>query len=142
MDPLVKKVVMYVINGERLLVFRHLDFPYEETGIQVPAGTVKDNELFEVAALRELREETGKNSFEIVRGLGIEKYSMAPYRSEVQERHFYLTRTTDDLPERWQSEEEHDGLEPPTNLEFFWIPLKQGHILQSGQGALLWKVFE
>lgn len=39
-DKVVKeKVLCYVVRDGRLLVFRHLNYSYEEVGIQVPAGT-------------------------------------------------------------------------------------------------------
>jgi len=53
---IVKKVVVYCQQGEKLLVFRHIDFSYKEVGIQVPAGTVKESEKPEEAALRNVRE--------------------------------------------------------------------------------------
>ncbi len=62
---------------------------------------------------------------------------MAPYRDEIQRRHFFLAKPTEKLPERWESQEKHDGKQPPTNFECFWIPLERGHILQAGQGAML-----
>src|SRR3989344_5418146 len=87
-----QKVVVYVIKNDKLLVFRHKDFSYEEVGIQVPAGSIEKDENPEVAALRELEEETGYDCFQIVdpRPLGIEKYDMTPYRLEIQERYFFL----------------------------------------------------
>lgn len=133
----VRKALVYVVRDGHLLVFRHLDYPMEEVGIQVPAGTIRPNESTEEAALRELIEETGYSDFRIVRRLGTSTYDISPYRIEVQERHFFLAEPTADLPERWRGQELHDGLEPPTAFEFFWIPLNQGHVLQSGQGALL-----
>ena len=49
MPPVIKKVFAYITNQNRLLVFRHLDFP--EAGIQVPAGTVMANEDLVTAVL-------------------------------------------------------------------------------------------
>lgn len=138
--PTHKKVVVYVVKDGRLLVFRHVDFLYEEVGIQVPAGSVRSGEREDDAALRELSEETGRDCFEVVARLGTATYDMTPYRAEIQERHFFLARPTADLPERWQCQEEHDGTQPPTRFECFWIPLAHGHVLQAGQGALLWKL--
>jgi len=137
-----QKVVVYVVKNERLLVFRHLDFSYEEVGIQVPAGSIRDGETEREAALRELKEETGRDNFEIISALGKATYDMTPYCSEIQERHFFLAKPNTDLPERWQSQEEHDGEQAPTKFECFWIPLAQAHVLQAGQGALLWKLSE
>lgn len=135
-----KKVIVYVVKDEKLLVFRHTDFSYEEVGIQVPAGTVKEGENLEAAALREVQEETGYTTFKITSYLGTENFDMYPTKDEVQERHFFRAEPTKELPERWVSKEEHDGKQPPTNFECFWVPLKSGHILQAGQSALLSKL--
>jgi len=135
-----KKVIVYAVKDGKLLVFRHSDFSYEEVGIQVPAGTVKEGEELEAAALRELREETGHSGFKISSYLGTETYDMAPEKNELHERHFFLAEPIDTLPERWESQEEHDGRIPPTRFECFWIPLSHGHILQAGQAALLSKI--
>lgn len=131
-----RKVVVYVISNHKLLVFRHVDFSYEEVGIQVPAGTIELDESPEVAAMRELQEETGYSCFKIIRQLGVQDYDMTPYRKEIQERLFFLAEPTEDLPERWASSE------GDIKFECFWIPLESAHILQSGQGAMLSKAFE
>ena len=134
------KVVIYVVKNGKLLVFRHMDYSWEQVGIQVPAGTVKDDEDFEIAALRELREETGKNGFRIVRFLGTEKYNKMPQKPEIHVRHFFQAEATEELPERWESQEDNDGLTAPVRFECFWIPIESGHVLQAGFGALLSEV--
>ena len=40
------------------------------------------------------------------------------------------------------SQELHDGQQSPTRLECFWIPLRDAHVLQAGQGALISAIFE
>jgi 8-oxo-dGTP pyrophosphatase MutT (NUDIX family) len=132
-----QKVVIYVVKDGKLLVFRHTDFSYEEVGIQVPAGTLKDGEEPEQGALRELREETGHNCFRIVRFLGTATYNKLPTSPQLHERHYFLAEPTEALPERWNSQEDHDGLQPPTHLECFWIPIERGHILSVGMGQML-----
>ncbi len=140
--PQTEKVVVYCIENGKLLVFRHTDFSFEEVGIQVPAGSIREGESPANAAIRELREETGKNEFEILRELGTADYNMAPHRNEIQHRRFFLAKPTASFPDRWDSAEMHDGNQPPTNFECFWIPLERGHILQAGQGALLCSISE
>lgn len=138
MSPaVVRKVLVYCIADGRLLAMRHLDFPPEEVGVQVPGGTIRLGEEPCEAALRELREETGRDEFEIVAELGQATYDIRPYRNEVQERTFFAARPTTSMPERWRSAENHDGQGPATRLECFWIPLAQAHVLQAGQGALI-----
>ncbi|MBB4914831.1 NUDIX hydrolase [Streptosporangium saharense] len=137
-----EKVLCYVVRDGRLLVFRHTDHGDEEVGIQVPAGSVKPGERPEEAALREAREETGFTRFGIVRKLGEVTYDISPYRFEIQHRHVFHLELTEPTPERWASQELHDGEQEPTNFECFWIPLETAHVLQSGQGALLGALFD
>jgi 8-oxo-dGTP pyrophosphatase MutT (NUDIX family) len=137
-----KKVVVYVTQNNNILVFRHVEYSYEEIGLQVPSGTVKEGEELETAALRELIEETGFSDFKIVSYLGIANYDQSPYRNEIHERHFYLAKPTKELPERWFSQEDHDGKQEPTKFECFWIPVTKGHIIQGGQSEFIWKINE
>ncbi len=138
----VRKALAYCIDGDRLLVLRHVDFGPEEVGIQVPGGSIRDGESPVAAALRELVEETGRTEFALVADLGMDAYDITPHRDEVQERHFVLFRPTAALPGRWSCEEAHDGVGAPTRLEAFWIPLARAHVLQAGQGQRLWKAVE
>ncbi len=137
-----EKVVCYVVRDERLLVFRHCDYSYEEVGIQVPAGTIDSDETPEQAALREAREETGLDGLAIVRKLGVTEYDITPYRYEIQRRHVFQLELHSPAPERWLSQESHDGEQPPTRFECFWISLRAAHVLQSGQGALLGRLYD
>jgi 8-oxo-dGTP pyrophosphatase MutT (NUDIX family) len=136
------KAICYIVRDGQLLVFRHLDSSIEEDGIQVPAGTIQAGEDPEHAALREAREETGLTELSVVRKLGVALYDITPYRPEIQQRHFFHTALHQETPERWMSQEDHDGTGEPTRFECFWIPLEQGHVLQSGQGALLANLFD
>ena len=136
------KVLVYVVREGRLLVFRHADYSYEEVGIQVPAGSVRNGESPDDAALREAREETGLTDFKIVRKLGETEYDISPYRFEIQRRHVFQLELGEETPERWASQEDHDGEQEPTHFECFWIPVEAAHILQSGQGALLGRLCE
>lgn len=140
--PIKDKVLCYVVRDGQLLVFRHTDYSYEKTGIQVPAGTIRPHEAPEEAALREAREETGFTQFRIVRKLGETTYDATPYRFEIHRRHVFQLELSEPTPERWASQELHDGEQDPTNFECFWIPLEAAHVLQAGQGALLGALYD
>ena len=133
-----EKVVCYVVRGAELLVFRHLDEPWDESGLQVPAGTIRAGETPEDAALREAAEETGLGGLRLVRLLGETTYDMAPYRTEVQRRHVIELKVEGATPERWTSaEDDPDDGSAPKRFECYWIPVSRGHVLSCGQGALL-----
>ncbi|WP_433494908.1 NUDIX hydrolase [Micromonospora sp. CA-248089] len=136
------KVLCYVVREGRLLVFRHVDFSFEEVGIQVPGGSVRPGEDPADAALREAREETGLTGFAVVRKRGEIEYDISPLRFEIQCRHVFELALRGAMPERWASREDHDGEQEPTRCECFWIPLRAAHVLQAGQGALVGRLFD
>jgi len=82
--PIVRKALVYCVRDGRLLVFRHIDFPWEKVGIQVPGGSIRADEEPAAAALRELTEETGTAAFVIEEYLGTALYDLSPYRAEIQ----------------------------------------------------------
>jgi 8-oxo-dGTP pyrophosphatase MutT (NUDIX family) len=102
------KALCYVVRTGNLLVFRRADDGCEEAGIQVPAGTIRTGETPEAATPREAGEETGLEHFKIVRKPGETEYDISPYRFEVQHRHSH-PEPAEPTPERWASQEEHDG---------------------------------
>lgn len=136
------KALAYIVREGRLLVMRHTDFSYEEVGIQVPGGGIRPGEAAHEAAVREAREETGLRDFTVVKKLGEFDYDVTPYRFEIQRCHVFHLRLGEPTLERWASQEEHDGRQPPTRLECFWIPLESAHILQGGQGMLLSRLYD
>lgn len=135
MEEEIQKVLIYVVQNKKLLVFRQPEFP--EAGIQVPAGTVQEGEDIEDAALRELEEETGKSSFTIFSYLGVVNDYMHPIKNELQTRHFFQIESRETLPERWTHEETHNDEKPAITFEFFWIPLDEAHSLAADQGVLM-----
>jgi 8-oxo-dGTP pyrophosphatase MutT (NUDIX family) len=133
-----QKVICYIVRDGRLLVFKHLDEPWDESGLQVPAGTIQPGESAEAAAVREAFEETGLTALRLVRKVGVTHYDMAPYRPEIHHRHVFHLEVDGMTPERWVSTEDDPDEGPaPKRFECYWIPLTQGHSLSAGQGALL-----
>lgn len=134
----VKKVVGYVIHQGKLLVFTHNDFPMEITGVQVPAGSIKENELPADAIVREVMEETGL-AVRIVHSLGVETYDLWPAKPELHERHFFQLELVDpEVQERWQGGEEDssDG-GPAVSWTCWWTNLNEAHVLCAGFGVRL-----
>jgi 8-oxo-dGTP pyrophosphatase MutT (NUDIX family) len=89
MNRTVHKVSAYVTCNNRLLVFSEPEFP--EAGIQIPSGTVGENESPGDAVLREAFEETGLSGLEIVSFLGTRIYNMRPITGKNVDihRHYY-----------------------------------------------------
>ena len=119
---MVDKVVAYITNSDRLLVFRHVDDP--AAGIQVPAGTVEPGESTDDAVLREAREETGLDGLKIRQFLGTRSYNGAPFGlDEVHRRHHYHLVLKGPAPSMWRHFEEHPsgGVFERIEFELFWV---------------------
>jgi 8-oxo-dGTP pyrophosphatase MutT (NUDIX family) len=137
-NALAEKVVAYITNRGRLLVFRHTQFA--EAGIQVPAGTVEPGEPLEEAVLREAHEETGLDGLEIQAYLGVQDVDWPASGYGTQRQHFFHLTLEGDAPETWLHYEmtPSDGSPAPIKFEFFWVRLpEQVPELAGDQGALL-----
>jgi 8-oxo-dGTP diphosphatase len=113
MTSVIYKVFAYITHQNRLLVFRHTDFP--EAGIQVPAAT-----------LREAREETGLHDITIKAYLGEQiRNTQDVGKDEIHHRHFYHLVCSGDPPAQWQHDEtdRSDGGSSPIRFEFFWAEM-------------------
>ena len=140
MASIINKVLAYVTRGDRLLVFKHRDFP--EAGLQVPAGTIEEGESPHDAVLREVYEESGLREVRVVRLLGRYLHDAAPYRDETHDRHLYHLETTGPVASTWLHYESHprDG-GPPIAFSFFWMRLDDPELTLAGrQGDLLSKL--
>lgn len=134
-----EKVVAYITQGNRLLVFSHPFHP--EAGIQVPAGTIKVGEAPDEAVLREAREETGLDILELRAFLGTHEYDLSLYgRAEIQRRYFFHLEFCGEAPAAWRHFETDPsgGGTKPIEFELFWVQFP-GEVpeLIAGQGALL-----
>jgi 8-oxo-dGTP diphosphatase len=133
------KVITYITNQERLLVFRHTQFP--EAGIQVPAGTVELGESIEAAAMREAGEETGLKDLVMDERLGRDNIQVSLSGKTVTvTRHFFHLRLPGKAPQRWIHYEYNpsDGSPAPIEFEFFWVRFpSEVPRLSGNQGAFL-----
>jgi len=137
---IVNKVLAHVTRDDRLLVFRHRDFP--EAGLQVPAGMVEEGESPHDAVLREVYEESGLQDVRVVRLLGRYFHDTPPYRDETHHRHVYHLETTGPVASSWLHNESHpSGDGPPIAFSFFWMRLDDPELALTGrQGDLLSKL--
>lgn len=96
-----RKVLVYITYQNRLLIFTHPDFP--EAGIQVPGGTLRDDESPEAGALREAIEETGLTSLRVVACLGEVQRDMSDFgMDQMHHRYFYHLTCDEAPPETWR----------------------------------------
>ncbi|MBD2412123.1 NUDIX domain-containing protein [Nostoc calcicola FACHB-3891] len=116
------------------------DFP--EAGVQVPAGTIEENEQASEAVLREIYEESGVKGVRIIELLGIYQYNMAPYRDEIQERYVYHLELTEPTPSTWRHWEMHSSTNKKSvTFDFYWLNLDGSDLnLAGGQGYFLPKL--
>lgn len=138
------KVLAYITNRGRLLVFRHTEYP--GAGIQVPGGSVEPGEVVEQAALREALEETGLEALEMVSFLGVQEVDGALLgKTGLYRRYFYHFEAPGSPPDRWihgeYSASDHSA--PYYAFEFFWAALPGGVPALAGrQDAMLPELLE
>lgn len=90
-----RKVLAYITKGEgterEILVFEHKDNP--NAGLQVPGGTIEEDELLIDALYREIEEETGINRENLeLKGKVIKSNYFPEHKNVIYERNiFHLT---------------------------------------------------
>ena len=133
---IVQKAFAYITHRNRLLVFEHPHHP--EAGLQVPAGSVEEQEGCEAAVLREAWEETGLDGLTVVRFLGEQRRDMRAFgRQEIHERHFFHLAYTKTPPESWEHHELFGSDGDHHLFRFFWVELDAVPPLIAGHDAFL-----
>ena len=120
--PFIHRAVAYITHGDRLLVFRHVQSV--EAGIQVPGGSIEDDETPREAVLREAYEETGLEGLQVQAYLGQNDLDLARYGKQGIVREFFFHLTFDgNTPERWVHNEldPSDGTPFPIPFELYWV---------------------
>jgi 8-oxo-dGTP diphosphatase len=123
----VAKALVYITQGDKLLVFRQPDCP--EAGTQIPGGTVEAGEALEVAALREAHEETGLSGLVVRSYLGSAEYELKVDVGPPHLRHFFHLAYAGTSPARW----DHVELTPslpvaPPRFELWWEPIESARL--------------
>ena len=148
----IRKAFGYVTKNNKLLVFEQPDpttgIPMPEAGIQVPGGTIERGESPEIAAKREVHEETGLNNIELLSFFGKNAYSYdtSIYGKKVtHQRYFFHFHCIENTPSRWQTIEKTPSDDPGHKiiLQFWWVEInEQMPELIAGQGLMLPKLLE
>lgn len=115
----IKKAYGYVtrlINGKmQLLVFQH---PIQEAGIQIPKGTVKEEEDPRQAVIREVQEETGLTDFTVDDLLAEDTWENDD--GAIHHRYFYKISCKEEANE-WSFLPTGGGEEDGLVFRYFWI---------------------
>ena len=112
-------------NGREILVFQH-----PLAGVQLPKGTIEENEGIEAAALRELEEESGLALNCNPRVIGkwtriVQGGRQQAGPLEANEWHVAILQTAADLPNRWVHSAQGSPAEEGLLFEFYWLPVDQ-----------------
>jgi 8-oxo-dGTP pyrophosphatase MutT (NUDIX family) len=134
-----RKVLAYITKGQEpnleLLVFEHKDFP--EAGLQVPGGTIEEDELVINALYREIFEETGLVR-DVLSFIGkIHKYNYYPQgKNTVHERNiFHLNYVGEQV--KWEHRVVSDGQDNGLIFKFRFEPIDTLPQLAGEQGQAL-----
>jgi 8-oxo-dGTP pyrophosphatase MutT (NUDIX family) len=136
----IKKVYGYVTrikDGKtQVLVFRHKDIP--KAGIQIPKGTVKEDEDTYNAVIREIKEETGIERFE-VKNLISEDY-WENDDGAIHNRYFYKI-VCNEIADEWEYNPTGGEEEIGLTFQFFWFSSEEEVALLRGHADYLKPIF-
>ncbi len=139
---LVRKAYGYVTRIHhgtiQVLVFQH---PMAEGGIQIPKGTVRDDETPLEAVIREIQEETGLVDFTVEGEIAADEWKYG-YRDfhETEERHFFLLKANS-APDEWDHVVTGEGEDEGMVFDYFWISSANEVEIEFSQGDYLHRVF-
>jgi 8-oxo-dGTP pyrophosphatase MutT (NUDIX family) len=117
----VAKALVYITQGDKLLVFRQPASP--AAGVQIPGGSVEPSEALEAAALREAQEETGLTGLVVQSYLGSAEYELKVDVGPPHLRHFFHLAYAGSAPARWEHAELKAVHAEPVRLELSWEPI-------------------
>ncbi|WP_405665933.1 NUDIX domain-containing protein [Streptomyces sp. NBC_01166] len=131
------RVAAYVIRrreSAELLVFDHVGMA--DAGTQVPAGGVEPGEELSDAVLREVAEETGLLTADVIRPIAVDG-SPHPQTRQPRRTTFFLLRAPEGSPDAWVHRVRGDGVDAGLTFacRFEALPLRRS--LADGQDAWL-----
>ncbi|KAA0564628.1 NUDIX domain-containing protein [Bacillus sp. CH30_1T] len=136
----IKKAYGYVtrVRDEKtqVLVFRHKNIP--EAGIQVPKGTVKEYEDTYNAVIREIKEETGIQWFEVNKLISEDYWENDD--GAIHNRYFYKI-ICKEIADEWEHNPTGGGEEKGLTFQFFWISSDEEVDLIRGHADYLKPIF-
>ena len=120
---MIKKVLAFCIRNkidkQEILVLSKIN----GKGIEVPGGSVEENESFENAVERELFEETGINSIRNMRKvLTVSFY--ADWRKEWQERNIFKLELENTSNDEWEQIISDGKEDKGKRARFFWLDVE------------------
>lgn len=131
-----KRVYLYIVRRNEVLVIRHVDFP--ELGLQIPGGTVESNEAPIDAAAREALEETGLAELGSPMLLGVTAVQSERAYEHTLEAWFFRIKAEVHTPNLWLHTEQHASVgDNRVRFELSWIPKKEVAKLLSAADCLM-----
>lgn len=117
-----RKVLAYITRGQEpnleLLVFEHKNHP--EAGLQVPGGTIEEDEMLIDALYREIAEETGivKNDLSFIGK--IFNYNFYPNGKQTAYERTFFHLNYEGTQQSWDHQVISDGLDNGLIFQFRW----------------------
>lgn len=121
-----RKVLAYITRGEgpnrEILVFEHKGNP--SAGIQVPGGTIENDELIIDALYREIKEETGipRQFLELIGKVNKTNY-FPEDKEKVYERNIFHLAYIGEPIDTWEHTVEGDGEDRGLIFVFRFVPI-------------------
>jgi 8-oxo-dGTP diphosphatase len=122
-----RKVLAYITKGEdaerQILVFEQKDNP--DAGLQVPGGTIEEDELLLDALYREIEEETGIQRSDLELKGKVNKTNYFPeHKNVIYERNFFHLAFIGEEHISWEHRVDGGGKDDGLTFCLRWISVK------------------
>ena len=114
------KVLAVLLHHNKPLILAHSMNALGYDWLRMPGGGVEAGESLQEAVLRELWEESGIAQAKVVRKVGVLNY-ISTMDGLPRERHCYLLKTNQPLPNQWDHLVSGDGEDAQDLFSHFWI---------------------